>query len=244
MRLRPALSAAAGLAVALALAGCSGPSGSPDATVDAPADGPVDGPTADAARCPGEVFLTGEYVDWDSTDTNFHGIPFATFQIEGDSTPAHMDQSSPNGRIEMCIPGGARSLIKVTSDTGDTHMAGHYLADAAVFADGRFFSLRGLTPARAATFFTDNSLTYDPNKGQLLVNETGTPATIALTGATSDAPLASDDGVAWAAGASGKYVLFPNVVVTGTPAISGAATGDGDVPIQTGELTFTSVIGS
>ena len=231
------------LVAVVGLGGCSGPSGTPDAAFDAAADAAVDGPTPDAAPCAGETFLTGEYVDWDSTDTNFHGIAFATFQIEGDSTPAHMDQSSPNGRIEMCIPSGARALIAVTSDTGDDHLAGHFIADAAVFADGRFFSLRGLTPTRAGTFFTDHGLTYDAGKGQLLVNETGTAAALTLTGATSDAPLASDDGVAWAAGATGTYVLFPNVVVTGTPAIAGAATGAGDVPIQTGELTMTAVIG-
>jgi hypothetical protein len=240
MRTRLAVLAAV---LALGLAGCPGPSGTPDAAPDAAADAAVDGPTPDAAPCAGETFLTGEYVDWDSTDSSFAGIAFATFQIEGDSNPAHMDQSSPNGRIEMCIPGTGRALIAVTSGTGDDHLAGHFIADPAVFADGRFFSLRGLTPTRAGTFFTDNGLTYDAGKGQLLVNETGTAAALSLTGATSDTVLASDDGVTWAAGDTGTYVLFPNVVVTGTPAIAGAATGAGDVPIQIGELTMTAVIG-
>ena len=233
--------ASAAATLVLALAACPGPKAGLDARpVDAMPD------AGDAGRCPGEEFLTGEYVDWDSTDTAFHGVAFATFQIDGDSNPAHMDQSSPNGRIEMCIPTSGRQSIKVTSATGDAHKAGHFIADPAAFTGGRFFSARGITDARAATFYAANVLpsgAFDDTKGQLLVHEQDTPVAVTLTGATAEATLASADGVTWAAGATGKYVLFANVTITGAPAISGPSVGAGPVPMQPGEWTMTSVIG-
>jgi hypothetical protein len=227
-----------------ACSACSGPQEPvfPDAPVDArPPD------AGDAGRCPGELFFTGPYVDWDSTDAAFHGIAFSTFQIEGDTNPAHMDVASPNGRIEMCIPATGRSLIKVTSQAGDAHIPGHFIADAAVFAGGRTFAARGITPTRAASFFTAQGMTYDNTKADLLVEESGTPAALTLTGATAEKTLSSPDGIAWSAGNSGAYVLFANVTVPSggaTPHLAGPAIGAGDLPMQPGEMTMTTVVGS
>lgn len=217
--------ASAAAALALALAGCPSSSGTPDSQFD------------DNGRCPGELFLTGEYVDWDSTDANFHGVAFATFALDA----SHMDQTSPNGRVEMCIPKSGRSLVAVTSMSGDDHLAGHFIADPAVFGGGAFFSLRGITPARAASFFTAQGATYDAGKADLLVNEVGTPVTLSLGGANAAAVWSSPDGVTWATGASGKYVLFANVTVTGSPTLSGPSTGAGAVPMLPGEWTMTAV---
>jgi len=210
---------------------CSGPSGPPDI---------FDGHLADAGRCGAAPSVSGEFVDWDSSDASFHGVAFATFAIDGDSDPLHTDTSAPNGRIEMCIPSGARALIKITPGASDKHLGGHLIADPAVFSSGRLFSLRGITAARAATFFTEHGLTYDAGKGQLFVNEIGTASTVTLTGATAEATLASADGVTWAPGASGTYVLFANVTgASGT--VGGATLGGGSVTLVAGEMTYTSV---
>ena len=220
---------------ASACSACSGPAATPDASVDAPMF------DADTTTCPGAEFLTGAYVDWDSTDANFHGVAFASWVL-GSQT----DMTAPNGRVQLCIPTTGRSLVTVTSKSGDAHLNGHFIADAAVFADGRVFDARGITATRAAQFFTDNAIgTYDPGKGLLLVHESGTPVALTLSGATAQAMLSSPDGVTWTAGSStGKFVLFTNISVTGTPHLAGPATGAGDIPIVNGEITMTSVIGS
>ncbi len=225
------------LFAASACSACSGPSSQ---VADAPIDTAPPDAATDAGTCPGAEFLTGAYVDWDSTDTNFHGIAFATWQLG-----AQTDITAPNGRVQLCIPTTGRSLITVTSKSGDTHLNGHFIADSAVFADGRVFDARGITPARAAQFFTDNAIgTYDPAKGLLFVHESGTPVALTLTGATAEAMLSSPDGITWTPGSStGKFVLFTNVSVTGTPHLAGPATGAGDIPMVTGEITMTSVIG-
>lgn len=228
-------------ALLVLLAACPGPT--EPLVVDAGVDAAVD--ASDGGRCPGELFMTGPYVDWDSTDAVFHGIAFATFAIEGDANPAHMDVTSPNGRAELCIPSTGRFLLKVTPAGGDAHLAGHYLADAAVFTGGRVFAARGITAARAASFFTAQGLTYDAAKADLEVEQLGTPVALTLTGATAEKTLSSADGITWTADSNtGHYVLFANVTVTGTPHVAGPSIGGGDVPMVTGELTMTSVVGS
>ena len=223
------------LFAASACSACSGPS-SP--VTDAPIDSAAD---ADTTTCPGAEFLTGAYVDWDSTDANFHGVAFASWVLG-----AQTDMTAPNGRVQLCIPTTGRALITVTSKSGDAHLNGHFIADAAVFADGRVFDARGITAARAAQFFTDNAIgTYDPGKGLLFVHESGTPVALTLSGATAQATLSSPDGITWTPGSStGKFVVFTNVTVTGTAHLAGPATGAGDIPMVNGEITMTSVIGS
>jgi hypothetical protein len=228
----------AGLA---ALSACTGPQ-EPSFIVDAAVDAAPD--AGDAGRCPGELFLTGPYVDWDSTDAAFHGIPFATFQIENDPNPLHMDQTSPNGRAEMCIPATGRSLIKVTPQSGDMHLPAHFIADAAVFTGGRTFAARGATPTRLGMFFTDQMMTYDSTKADLEVEQLDTPVALTLTGATAAKTLSSPDGITWTPDSTtGVYVLFANVTVTGTPHLDGPSIGAGDLPMQPGELTITTVVG-
>jgi hypothetical protein len=221
-----------------ACSACSGPASNPDA---APPDAtPPD--AGDAGQCPGALFLTGAYVDWDSTAADFHGVAFATWQLDA----SHTDQTAPNGRVLLCIPATGRSLIQVTSMSGDAHLNGHFIADAAVFADGRIFSARGITAARAESFLSvDHSVgDYDPGKADLFVQQTGTPVALTLTGATAAATLTSPDGITWTPGtAPDVFTLFANVSVTGTPHLAGPATGAGDVPMVNGELTMTTVIG-
>jgi hypothetical protein len=227
-------------AVLGAACGCGSSPASPDANPDArPPD------AGDAGRCPGSLFFTGAYVDWDSSNANFHGIAFAEFQVEGTTDPQNMDQTSPNGRAELCIPTTGRSNVKITSMTGDDHIPAHFTADPAVFADGSIFDVRGITAARAASFFTAEGIgAYDAGKGLLQVEQLGTPATITFSGGTAGAVLSSPDGLTWTVGtANQKYVLFANVAINGTPHVAGAMTGNGDVPMLAGEMTITTVVG-
>jgi hypothetical protein len=239
--------AAAGLTAAFGACGSSGP-----ATPDAKPDAPVDA-SGDAGRCPGEVFFTGAYVDWDSTTASFHGIAFAEFQVEGTTDAQHMDQTSPNGRAELCIPPTGRSNVKITPMTGDDHLPAHFTADPAVFADGSIFDVRGITAARAGTFFSSSPPTgvaigtYDAGKGDLFVEQLGTPVALTFSGGTVGAIVTSPDGVTWDASSppmNQKYWLFANVTLGGTPHISGAMTGNGDVPMLAGEWTITTVVGA
>src|SRR5262245_22860916 len=94
--------------VGLALVvGCSDdPAPARDAGPDAPPD------TSDVCGAAG-VFFTGEYVDWDSTTTEFLGIFKATFTVRGDA--ARTDETSPNGRWEMCIANDPVTLVDVAT---------------------------------------------------------------------------------------------------------------------------------
>ncbi len=232
----------------LLLGACPGPEVAPDARpLDAPLDAAIDaGP--DAGRCAGELFLTGEYVDWDSTSTMFHGVANATFDLDDDADPAHTDQTSPNGRAELCIPATGRHRITITPASPSDYMIGHFVADAAVFASGRIFSLRGLTMARAGTFYAAfPPLAFDAGKPQLLVQVAGTPVPITLGGASAEATLVYDKAAnTWAAGGTntgtGDAVLFANLDGT-APTISGATIGDGALTAVAGELTMITVVG-
>jgi hypothetical protein len=221
----------------LVLVGCPGPKNQPDAG---------DIAMFDAGRCGNDLFFTGGYEDWDSTANSFHGIAFATFQIDGDATPAHMAQTAPNGRVEMCIPKAGRTLIKVTPMAGKGYLDGHFIADAAVFAAGRVFVARGITDGRAPGFYGTFGMLFDSGLGHLLVQQQGTPVALTLTGATFEKSLASPDGVNWTADKTAdKFVLFANVAAKGgaTPHLAGPSIGAGDIPIVAGELTMTSVVG-
>ena len=58
-----------GLAALAACAACGDDGGTPaDASIDTPPD-----------PCAPEMTMTGEYVDWDSTEAAFHGIVAASF---------------------------------------------------------------------------------------------------------------------------------------------------------------------
>lgn len=214
-----------------------------DAAFDAASDAPIDG-----GRCAGEQFLTGEYVDWDSTETNFHGVANATFDFDDDSDPAHTDLTSPNGRAELCLPLTGRHRITITPASGQTYLVGHFVADADVFATGRIFSLRGLTPTRAASFYQGFGLTFDAGKPQLYVNVSGTPTAITLTGATAEKTLVFDKTQnLWTEGGTntgtGNLVLFTNLSGQ-APVIGGATVGNGAVTALPGELTMITVVGA
>lgn len=224
----------ASLALTLAAA-CSDDAPATDAAVDAPPDAGLDAP-----GCGADVFLTGEYVDWDSTTTDFHGVFEARWTVRGpDATRTIL--SNPNGRVELCIVPSAVSIIDVTK-TG--YLPGVFVADPAVYLPaGPTFSSRGLTTSRANTFYESLAIVFDPTKAHVLVHQHA-PQAIALTGGGTAFAVDNGDDTTWTAGSTGGLVLFANVDVgTGTATLSapGSFVGPTTLPLVAGTLTMTSI---
>jgi len=224
----------------VAAAGCSDDAPAVDAAVDAPDDGEVD--SADAGRCgASEVFLTGEYLDWDSTTNTFKGIAFATWTVRGQ--PARTVQTNPNGRVELCIEPGTVSIIDATA-TG--YLPAVFVADPAVYATpGTYFTAKGITITRRDTFYPGElGVGFDGGSAQVLVQEQGTPRPLNLTPTASSFVVDNSDDLTWTAGDSGGLVLFVNVAVgggTATLASNPAFVGPTELPLEAGTLTITSV---
>lgn len=240
---------APGLVLAqLALLGACGDNLSvPDAReIDAapPPDVAPDGP------CGSGLYVTGELVDIDSTTAVFNG-GLGTLTLRGAAGVS--DATSPNGRFELCAPalttyvfdldvtGAGAAQPRVDGVDGIV-----YIEPEALGAGNEVISFRTFTPARIATFFTENDLVYDPTKAQVFVDITGDRSNLTLDRA-HDAELGgNDDGspgtFTWAPG-QGRYTLFPNVDVTqATGTIGGDVSGGTHtVPLAAGTITYVAL---
>lgn len=232
------------IASSFAGTGCPNNSAQVDAALDAKVDASIDA-TVDAGRCGADYFLTGDLVDWDSTEANFRGVFPAVFSVEGE--PARMDQTSPNGRFELCIVAAARTRLNVDAPgAGDTgYVDAILIADKSVTDAIGFVSTRSFRNARAAEFFTQQGIAggYDATKAQLLVQTVGTPRAVTIDRVAS--PVALDANNVWAAGAAGSEVLFPNLdpaTATVNVGSSGTVLGAGAVPLVAGKLTFVTLV--
>ncbi len=231
-----------GACVAMTQTGCPSDPATPDAVIDAPIDARRDAP--DAGPCGVDTFLTGDFVDWDSTTVNFKGIFNASFTVDGAAT--RTDQTSPNGRFELCIAATPRTRLFVDAPgTGTTgYVDGLLIADQPVLAAAGSISTRSFTNARALSFYTEQNITggYDVGKAHLLVQTIGTPRAITLDRAASPRAL---NGTTWTASAAGSEVLFGNLdpmqdqVVVGS---SGVVLGAGAVPLVAGKITFVTLV--
>lgn len=226
--------------IALAAGACSDDAPSDvDAAIDAPVDAEIDAPDGPPGRCPGELFFTGGYFAWDSTG-QIPGINASTWTVRGQ--PARTDESSPNGRVELCLEPTALSTIDAT--TAD-HVAAIYVALPAVFEPANTsFDVKGITTARAATFYASLGLTFDMNAGHVLIEKKGSP--IPLTLSAGGTAFAVDDvnDNSWTAGNSGGLVLFANVPLgAGTTTLSSTSTfiGPTTLPLEAGKLTITTI---
>lgn len=226
------------------VAGCPNSPAQVDAAIDAKGDAPIDA-AIDAGRCGAEYFLTGDMVDWDSTEANFHGVFPAVFSVDGE--PTRMDQTSPNGRFELCIASAARTRLNVDAPgTGPTgYVDAILIADKAVTDQIGFVSTRSFRNARASEFYTQQAIAggYDAGKAHLLVQTVGTPRAVTID--RSATPVAMDAANVWAAGAVGTEVLFPNldpIMATVNVGSSGTVLGAGPVPLVAGKLTFVTLV--
>jgi hypothetical protein len=238
------------LAVLLVLAGC----GDDDGSADADAGARADAARADAAPpdayddCPGRLTFTGDYVDWDSTDTMFKGVFDAEVAPVG--APAQAVHTAPNGRSILCVPRGADLDVDFTQSS---YLPVRFGADATVAAT-EIYTVRGLTPTRAAALFGELGLADD--LAALVMVDVRTADRAPLAGAVvslsagGTAFVATADG-AWVRGATlleggGSVVLFAKPTlgdgttgVTITPPTGVACDARSTIPTIAGGIAFT-----
>lgn len=208
-----------------------------DAAVDAPVDVAIDA----SGPCGNDYQMTGEYIDWDSTNASFMGVPNATWTVVGDTPRTAM--TAPNGRILLCLRTNSESVIDITQ-TAAPYISARLVADPAVLSvPGGVFSARGLRMANATASYDAimSGMTYDMQRAHVLVVKRGTPTAITIG---SQASFVSDgpDDVTWTAGATGAFVFFPNVPVgTGTVTLGGTFTGPRSVDIQANYFTIVPI---
>jgi hypothetical protein len=213
----------------------------------APIDATPDSPPVDDGPCGTNRFIGAELLDWDSTGAAFMGVNAATFTQRGGTATT---TTPPNGRVEMCVG-------TTTSYIFDVDVASATYLDAIAYFDleaivesapaDRHIRFRGITTARATSFYVERSLVYDPTKAHVLVYLAGDVSDISLDRAHGTPQLgtynASTDSITWTSGAgSAKYVLFPNVDASSpTGVIEGDLGGDHSVPLEAGKLTLVGI---
>lgn len=226
---------AAGLAGCAA--GCSDDAPATDAAVDA-TDAAVDSPDGDSGPCPGELYFTGTYSVWTSTN-GFPGINAATWTVRGDT--ARTDETSPNGRVELCLAPSGASTIDVTATS---YLDAVYVADPTVFEPvNTFFAVKGLMTADADTFYQSLGTTFDQAAGHVLVEKLGTAIPLTLgAGGTAYAVDDHNDN-SWTAGNTGTFVLFVNVPIAAQTTLTStsAFTGPTMLPLEAGKITMTTI---
>ncbi|NVB78881.1 MAG: hypothetical protein HOV81_10835 [Kofleriaceae bacterium] len=203
-----------------ALAACGDDSGT---TADASIDGPPD-------QCAPDMTMTGEYIDWDSTETAFHGIFAAQFVHRGD--PSKMAMTAPNGRFVMCIP-AADGLVDITPMTGSDYVGGTVVVNKAVISSGAMQSYRSFTTTRAADFGFSASMAH-------VFVHVATSAKAVTLGATAGVTK-HFDGSAWVDGNTGTDVYFGNVDPQATTTVSVGGTSAGTIPLTAGKFTYITV---
>jgi len=223
----------------LLLAACGGGSSQPDANVR-DKDAAIDAP-ADASPCGSDTFFTGELIDWDSTDSAFLGVNAARVSVQG--MPAISTTTPPNGRLELCVP--TVPLLRFDVDAPAGYLDGTAYVEREALGGGLAISLRSITTTRTASFYTERGLTFDPARAHVLVFLAGDRSTLTLDRPHDAAQTANDDvpgTFTWAAGAGGRYVLFPNVsVAQATGIITGDTSGPHTIALAAGQLSLVAI---
>lgn len=226
------LLAEAGLAVA-GCGGCGGGSGSVDAA-----------PDIDNGTCGALLRFTGEYVDWDN-DTTFCGLPGSVFTVPGVGPKTI---NAPNGRVDLCVPDQATTLIDITPPTT--------IPGCKVVSNPQLkYSLPGIAVASKAVIlaggmwsgrtFIDGRQTYDPAKAQVFVHLVGQARAVSLDAAHAHGPIQAVATTMWAPGDTGHDVFIPDVDPTGgsaTLSVAGGAIGEGSIPLVAGKMTTLTVV--
>ncbi len=193
----------------MALAGCEGGQ-SPLTDGSLPEDG------RDAGDCGVQSNLTGELVDWDSSDASFAGVGGAQLTLNGDSSVSLV--TPPNGRIDLCARPDLP--LEFAIDNPGDFLDGPLSIERSSI--GFPLSLRALTSTRAASFLAEHAVTFDPALAQIIVLQAGDRFELSLDLPHDTALAANDDdddgALTWGAGATGRYVLFPNVQLTASTA--------------------------
>ncbi len=209
--------------LALVLAAC-GDDGATfqDAAIDAPPD-----------PCAPEMQFTGEYVDWDSTESAFMGVFGAHFTLQGDAAKTTM--TAPNGRFILCLP-AADGLVDVEPMAGSDYVGGTVVVDKMVVQSRAMLSYRSFTATRAADFG------FDAGQAHVYVHVDGDARTV--TTAAAPGVQKTFDGATWTDGNSGTDIYLGNIAGTSTSlTVSGGdAIGAGTIPLVAGEFTYVTIV--
>ncbi len=192
------------------------------ATVDAPPD-----------PCMPEMQFTGEFIDWDSTESAFKGIFAAHFTLEGDATKTTM--TAPNGRFILCVP-AADGLATVDTASTSGYVGGTVKIDKTVIQSGATLSYRSFTTTRAADFGFDAGLAH------VFVHVHGGSRTV--TTAAAPGVKKHFDGTSWVDGNTGTDIYLGNISGTTTAlnVSGGGATGASSIPLAPGQFTWITII--
>lgn len=220
--------------IAVAVAACDGTGATPDAA-----------PDADLV----DFTFTGTFVDWDATTAAPCPIAGATWTATYDDQ--RTTTTDETGAFILALA-SYTALVDVTPPAGPSTCAGGTyaipgiaIAPPAVSLAGGVVVARGLTQARAATFYAAFGAAFDPMRGNLLIHVNGTPRAFAI--AEPHAPEQAYSGTSWSAGDTGVDVMFPNIEIPmsrrATVSVSGGnAVGLGAVQLAPGTITYMTVI--
>lgn len=192
--------------------------------------------------CLPDLLIEGELIDWDSSDAAFSGVFGATVTQVGNSSVTLT--TAPNGRLSLCAAPSEPFAFTVDASS-DGHLSGTLTIESNVVLGGFVpLSLRTLTQTRAASFFTELGLTFDPTAAQVVVFQAGDRSSLTLSGTHDPAQQGDDNGtgvITWGAGASGRYTLFPNVTPTANVQLSGDPGGPRPVPAVAGQVSLVVI---
>lgn len=216
------------IAAALPLAACEGCDN--PAAPDAPADD-------DADICGGlGVFLSGEFIDWDSSAAGVTGIAGATWAVRGEPDLVHV--TGADGRVELCLPADGMAVIDVAPMGAADYIGGFALADKDVILSGTTYSVRSFKRPRAA------ELGFAASRAHLYVHVAGGARRVEVSAPSERAY--SFDGTDWVPGEdTGTDIYVANIdagdgqTKLEIPDVIG---NPGTVPLEAGRLTFLVVV--
>jgi hypothetical protein len=231
-----------GLGLGLGLSACGGGNGTPhDAAPDMP-----------PSMCGAEATLSGEMIDWDSTETAFCGVAGAVWTVRGDAS--RKETTPPNGRLAICLAHQAQTVLDVTPPTSGSQCPGLFgmpmntyplaavaILPEAVVAAGATFSVRAMVQSRMTSMASQIGVPFDSGASQLYVHVDGPARQVTISAA--QAATQRFDGTKWAAGDTGSDVFFPNVAVGAvTVSVTGGAIGTGSYTLEAGKMTYLTVV--
>lgn len=194
---------------------------------DTPTDASIDTPPD---MCAPDMTLTGEYVDWDSTEAAFRGIFGAELVHRGD--PSKMKTTPPNGRLDFCIP-AEDGFVDITPMMDSDYIAGTVVVNKATTQSGAVQSYRSFTTTRAADFGFSAAMAH------VYVHVAGGAKEVTLGAAAG--VTKHFDGTTWVDGNTGTDVYFGNVDPQATTTVSVDGNDAGTIPLAAGKFTYLTV---
>ncbi len=230
------------------LGGCGGGDSNPaDAGSDTGSDaGPeADASLADAGPCGQALLLSGEYVTWNSTPSDFAGIFDALWTEEGQ--PERTARTAPNGRGTLCVSGEGA----VVRFEHPEYLPAYYTVGAAAGP----FTAHGMALAELDTIFAAPLPARVEGAAQVMIevrDAASAPvvgAQVEVAGGEQAFARAADGSFSTGAITTDAYVLVANVavgdgtaMVTVTPPAGIGCRGPSAVRLMADSLSFATFI--